>query len=215
MGRTMGEHQEDAAKLQSGYMSAMRSGKTLVMENARLKSEAASHSTDLAIAEGKATNAQQEATEAVARAQAAEAEIEKLKHTYVPQRNAIAMMGRLEAAGFGQPGSPNTLYFMVFAICDEIERLKKETEEAKLIAQGVEEGAAEWEDDCKEAQERVAKLDNALRYIAHVDKTPMYGYQGTQADKDRRGQLPKKPGERWKTPREIVRDTLGEEKASS
>lgn len=55
-------------------------------------------------------------------------------------------------------------------------------------------------------KERLALLTKTLRFIEHVDKTPFYGCSGTRADKDRRGQLPKAAGQRWKTPREMVRD---------
>lgn len=171
----------------------------------------------------------------------ARAHAESMRDTYVPVRNAIDLMERLEAVGYGKPGTPNTLYCMVLAACDDIERLRQETAEAKLIARGVEEGAAEWEDDCKEAQARVAKLykniaelgtsigdhqadililranrdndktriallEKSLRFIERVDKTPAYRCKGTNADRDRHGQLPKKSGQRWKTPREIVGD---------
>jgi len=138
--------------------------------------------------------------------EAARRELADRNATCVPQRNAIDLLDRLEAVGYGKPGTPNTLYSMVLTACDDIERLKRETDEAKLIAHGVEEGAAEWESDCKDAQERIALLEKSLRFIEHVDKTPFYGCTGLQADKDRRGQLPEKSGQRWKTPREMVRE---------
>lgn len=53
---------------------------------------------------------------------------------------------------------------------------------------------------------RIALLEKSLRFIERVDKTPVYRCKGTRADKDRHGQLPKKSGQRWKTPREIVGD---------
>ena len=55
-------------------------------------------------------------------------------------------------------------------------------------------------------KERITLLNQTLRFILRVDKTPAYGYQGTKADRDRHGQLPKKSGQRWKTPRELIRD---------
>lgn len=56
------------------------------------------------------------------------------------------------------------------------------------------------------ASARIALLEKTLRFIEHVDKTPPYGYTRLQADKDRRGMLPEKSGQRWKSPREIVRE---------
>ena len=103
--------------------------------------------------------------------------------------------------------------------------------EAEMIAHGVCEGSAEWEDDCKDAQARVlgqrkafdaatdefkdtvardkariALLEKTLRFIERVDKTPMYGCKGTDADRNRYNQLPDDAGQRWKTPREMIRD---------
>ena len=164
------EHQEDAAHYVAG---GMRCGKTLVMENAKLKAEAASHSTDLAIAEGKTTNAMQAAKEA-------DAEVKKLKATIEPVRSWYDGDGRLT----------DVAEMLTAAIAD------LQQDRAAVLTLGP----------------RVAKLETALRNISHVDKTPHYGYTGQKADKDRRGQLPKNAGERWKTPREIVADTL---KASS
>ncbi len=56
------------------------------------------------------------------------------------------------------------------------------------------------------ARARIALLEKTLRFIDRVDKTPNYTGRGTQADKDRHGQLPKESGQRWKTPRELVKD---------
>ena len=44
--------------------------------------------------------------------------------SYVPQRNAIEMMERLEKAGYGKPGTPNALWDMLHAACDEVEKLR-------------------------------------------------------------------------------------------
>lgn len=47
--------------------------------------------------------------------------------SYVPQDVALDCLRRLEAAGYGKPGQPNTLYAMVFAACAEVERLREQT----------------------------------------------------------------------------------------
>lgn len=50
--------------------------------------------------------------------------VANMKATYVPQRNAIEMMERLEAVGYGKPGTPNTLFCMVLAACDDAAALR-------------------------------------------------------------------------------------------
>jgi len=53
----------------------------------------------------------------------------------VPAQNIEEMTARLESVGFGKEGTPNTLWAMVMAACDEIERLRDvdviEVEEGK------------------------------------------------------------------------------------
>lgn len=50
----------------------------------------------------------------------------RLEHgCYVPQQNAIEMMERLNKAGFGKVGTTNTLWGMVFAACERVEKLEK------------------------------------------------------------------------------------------
>lgn len=66
------------------------------------------------------------------RAEAAEAEAERLRASYVPQDVAVECHARLQHAGFDVPGKPNTLWAMVHAACDEVERLRKQLAEVEL-----------------------------------------------------------------------------------
>lgn len=42
----------------------------------------------------------------------------------IPQRNCAEMLEKLEKAGYGKPGTPNSLWAMVHAACDEVVELR-------------------------------------------------------------------------------------------
>jgi hypothetical protein len=63
----------------------------------------------------------------------AEAEVERLNNGYVPQGIAMECIGRLESAGCGKPGSPNTLHAMVVEIIARATKAEAELEKTRPL----------------------------------------------------------------------------------